>query len=67
MATGRWRATGELCATIVNANPYRPEGVAAEPRHFDPYGLLASRRPHRESPGLKVRVSEIKRLFTGEA
>ena len=43
MAAGAWSATAVLAATVTNANPFRREGAVAEPRHFDPFQLLAQR------------------------
>ena len=43
MAAGAWSAVAVLAATVTNANPFRREGAVAEPRHFDPFQLLAHR------------------------
>jgi hypothetical protein len=52
-----------ICATVVNANPFRERGPVAEPRHFDPYQLLVDQRPARTEPKMRVRVSVLKDVF----
>jgi hypothetical protein len=63
MAAGAWSAAAMVAATIANANPFRKEGVVAEPRHFDPYQLFGEPRRRRQVPQLQVRVSQLKNLF----
>jgi hypothetical protein len=61
MAAGAWSGVAMICSTLVNANPFRDRGHAAEPRHFDPYQLLADRR--KVEPKMRVRVSVLKDVF----
>jgi hypothetical protein len=63
LAAGAWSSVALLAATIVNANPFRKDGFVGEPRHFDPYLLLADQKHRKEQPQLRVRVSQLKQLF----
>jgi hypothetical protein len=63
MAAGAWSGTAVLAATVTNANPFRREGAVAEPRHFDPFQLLAQRPVAKQEPQLRVRVGQLKHLF----
>jgi hypothetical protein len=65
MAAGAWSGPALVCATEVNAAPFREKGPAAEPRHFDPWAVLAVvARPRAEAtPQMRVRVSVLKEVF----
>jgi hypothetical protein len=63
MAAGAWSGIALMCATLVNSNPFRDRGTAAEPRHFDPYQLLVEQRKAKVDPKMRVRVSVLKDVF----
>ncbi len=63
LAAGAWSGVALVCATLVNANPFRDKGPAAEPRHFDPYLLLADQPKAKAEPKMRVRVSVLKEVF----
>lgn len=66
MAIGAWSPASHVCQTLVNANPFKPQGLIAKAKHFDPFGLelyRAESPAHKPAPGLKMRIGQLKGLF----